>query len=178
AMVALAGVVLGLSLFAVAKADSGTQVSICISHSGGVYVIGSGYSKQNCNNNEQLLTLNIQGPQGPVGPQGPAGTPACEGNCQKFLSTDKAVYAVGDPIHLFCQVPDDIFWVYDVTNGIDGDGVNLGSYPCSDPLDLNVQNGHLYTGIELNRFAACSDVYVEDCPASGVTRGRVDFSVQ
>ena len=72
----LVSMVTGLGVWVSAQA-TGAEISMCVKQSGVSYVIGTGFDKQSCKDNEQLLTFNIQGPQGiqgPIGPQGPEGS--------------------------------------------------------------------------------------------------------
>jgi hypothetical protein len=52
---------------------TGTTIEMCVKDSGASYIIGQGFDKQSCKNNEQLLSFNMQGPTGPQGPMGPEG---------------------------------------------------------------------------------------------------------
>lgn len=57
---------------------NGNEISVCVKKNGLVYVIGEGFKRQDCKNNDTLLTFNVQGlpgPQGEVGLQGPQGEP-------------------------------------------------------------------------------------------------------
>jgi|GEM_PF-2064743 len=61
--------------YAVSKAyaeDSDT-LTLCVKNSGVVFVVGEGFKKTECKNNDKLITLNLSGSQGPQGPQGDQG---------------------------------------------------------------------------------------------------------
>src|SRR3989338_11429677 len=78
-IVGLAVVGLTVGLWSYSRASEGNTISICVKKSGLVYVIGTGFRREDCKKNESLLTWNTQGIQGPkgdtgiAGPQGPQG---------------------------------------------------------------------------------------------------------
>ena len=81
-------IALMIGLWSYSQAASEGTISICVGKNGLVYILGTGFRRENCRNNESLLTWNAQGVQGPKGdkgdkgdtgqqgPQGPAGNNA------------------------------------------------------------------------------------------------------
>src|SRR3989344_5460312 len=70
-----------LAWWGLAKAE-GEMITVCVKRSGAVYVIGEGFRRADCRNNDQLLSWNVggtPGPQGPAGEQGPAGNDGAPG---------------------------------------------------------------------------------------------------
>lgn len=99
-VIAVAAIVMGLSVWTFSHA-AGTEVSMCVKQSGVSYIIGTGFAKQSCNSNEQLLTFNVQGPEGPQGIQGPIGPQGPEGGSVKvYDSTDRVIGYVVDTTSL------------------------------------------------------------------------------
>jgi len=62
-----AAIFLGLRLYTQAQ---GAAITVCAKHDGLMHVIGGGFKRTACNQNETLLSWNIQGPPGPQGPAG------------------------------------------------------------------------------------------------------------
>lgn len=57
-----------------------TSLTFCLKNNGAVYVVGQGFKKADCKNNDRLVSLDLSGigssgvgASGPPGPQGPAG---------------------------------------------------------------------------------------------------------
>ena len=68
----------------------GTTISVCVRHSGAVYVIGAGFRREDCRDSDQLLTWNVQGPAGPQGPAGATGPTGPQGPVGPAGSTGPA----------------------------------------------------------------------------------------
>ena len=67
---------------------SDPMITACVKNDGILYVVGEGFKRADCKNNDQLLSWNIGGPRGPqgvpgiagpVGAQGPQGVPGVSG---------------------------------------------------------------------------------------------------
>ena len=71
-LVSAAVIITLLGSFAWVRAE-GTTITACVKSTGVVYIIGSGFHREDCGSRDQLLTWSIQGPQGPVGATGPVG---------------------------------------------------------------------------------------------------------
>lgn len=65
-----AAIFLGLRLYSRAE---GEIITVCVKKDGLMHVIGAGFKRTQCNQNETLLSWNMQGPAGPKGDPGPAG---------------------------------------------------------------------------------------------------------
>lgn len=89
-VLAIAAIAMSLSIWTFSRA-AGTEISMCVKQSGASYVIGTGFAKQACNSNEQLLSFNITGPQGPQGIQGPIGPQGPEGGSVKVYDANDQV---------------------------------------------------------------------------------------
>lgn len=72
AIMVLAVLATNLASWTSARADSQT-VSVCVKQSGLLYIIGAGFHRADCSQNDQLLSWNVGGIPGPQGPQGVAG---------------------------------------------------------------------------------------------------------
>lgn len=81
---------MAFSFWTLAKAD-GTTISMCVRHTGDSYIIGTGFDKQACKNNEQLVSFNVTGPQGPQGIQGPIGPRGPEGGSVKLYDNNNDI---------------------------------------------------------------------------------------
>jgi len=57
----------------------GDTISVCVKKSGLVYVIGDGFRRDDCKNNDKLLTWGIQGPKGDKGDKGDIGPTGLQG---------------------------------------------------------------------------------------------------
>ncbi len=60
------------------------SLTFCVKNSGTIYVVGQGFKKADCKNNDKLLDWNFgttgpQGPKGDTGPQGPSGNDGTNG---------------------------------------------------------------------------------------------------
>lgn len=66
-----AAVFLGLWMYSRAQ---GSVITVCAKHDGLMHVIGGGFKRTQCLQNETLLSWNTEGPPGPPGPQGPSGS--------------------------------------------------------------------------------------------------------
>ncbi len=71
-------IVVSLGVWAYAEA-AGNELSVCVKRSGAMFVVGGGFRQSDCNGNDQLLTLNIQGPKGDKGDKGDTGTQGIQG---------------------------------------------------------------------------------------------------
>ncbi len=89
-VLAIVTAVLSLSAWSFSHA-AGTEISMCVKQSGVSYIIGTGFAKQACSSNEQLVTFNIEGPQGPQGIQGPIGPQGPEGSGAKLYDANDQV---------------------------------------------------------------------------------------
>ena len=76
--VAVFGLVLFLGLWSYSQAKN-SEIVLCVKHNGLVYVVGEGFKKTDCKNNDSLLSLGT-GPQGIQGIPGPQGIPGVAGN--------------------------------------------------------------------------------------------------
>src|SRR3989344_6196884 len=61
------GLTIGLWTYSQAIGDT---INVCVKKSGLIYVIGDGFRRSDCKNNDTLLSWNTQGPKGDPGPQG------------------------------------------------------------------------------------------------------------
>lgn len=52
---------------------AGDVITVCVKKDGLVHVIGEGFKRADCKNNESLLSWNVEGPQGPKGDKGDQG---------------------------------------------------------------------------------------------------------
>lgn len=55
------------------RANEGDIITVCIKKDGLMHIIGEGFKRADCKNNESLLSWNIQGLKGDKGDQGPKG---------------------------------------------------------------------------------------------------------
>ena len=90
-VVFVAGVVaFSLVSLTLAQAASST-ITVCVKKEGTMYMVGDGFKRTECKDNDQLFGWNVTGPQGPqglpgvpgaigpVGPQGPMGLTGADG---------------------------------------------------------------------------------------------------
>ncbi len=84
--------VLGVAVFSLvswnlAQATGGT-ITVCVKNEGAMYMIGDGFKRAHCKDNDQLISWGVVGPQGiqgvpgaigPTGPQGPIGLTGTDG---------------------------------------------------------------------------------------------------
>lgn len=124
---------------------TGDEITVCVNKSGVVHMVGEGFRRADCKNNETLVTWNVQGPkgdkgdqgeQGPVGPQGPQGEPGepaqhGAGNIA-FISGDKLLKTDGTVWWLRFEngVPS-----YTRIDGVNQTGVHNVPVPVSDIVD-------------------------------------------
>lgn len=71
----LAGAVISAAgLFAYrAYSQVGGDITVCVKKSGAMFMIGEGFKRADCKDNEQLVSWNMQGPTGPKGDKGEPG---------------------------------------------------------------------------------------------------------
>lgn len=66
-----------LTVEKVKAASENQTLTLCVKHSGVAFVVGKGYQKSDCRQNERLISINLSsgavGQQGPVGDKGPTG---------------------------------------------------------------------------------------------------------
>lgn len=86
----LISAVVSLGVWASVQA-TGAEISMCVKQSGVSYIIGTGFAKQSCSANEQLLTFNVEGPQGIQGPAGSVGPQGPEGGSVKVYDANNVV---------------------------------------------------------------------------------------
>lgn len=73
-------VVLVAGLFSWTLASTnGPMITACVKNDGILYVVGEGFKRADCKNNDQLLSWNIGGPRGPQGVPGVAGPQGLQG---------------------------------------------------------------------------------------------------
>lgn len=80
-LIMVVGLSSALASWTVARAES-SAVTVCVKKNGMLYVVGEGFRRADCKNNDQLLDWNVggtPGPQGPQGPMGPQGEPGLQG---------------------------------------------------------------------------------------------------
>ena len=72
-------VALMIGLWSYSQAASEGTISICVGKNGLVYILGTGFRREDCRKNESLLTWNAQGVQGPKGDKGETGATGSQG---------------------------------------------------------------------------------------------------
>ena len=130
---------------------TGDEITVCVNKSGVVHMVGEGFKRADCKNNETLITWNIQGPkgekgdkgdqgeQGPVGPQGPAGPQGEPGEPAQHGAGNIAF--IDHSNHLLKT--DGSVWVLTYNNGVpfyyqitgNGDGIGNVPIPVNDIVD-------------------------------------------
>ncbi len=87
--------VLGVAVFSLISwtlaQAAGETITVCVKKGGTMYMVGEGFKRADCKDNDQLLSWNVTGPQGiqglqgvpgaigPAGPQGPTGITGASG---------------------------------------------------------------------------------------------------
>ncbi len=105
-------------------------------------------------------------------------------NCQRFLSTDKAVYVPNENVVVSCSTANNRFTVFDMTPGVDGNadlGGYIGDFQCShysSALSSSGTSGHSYVVVEGSQDQSCFGSPYESCAGAAFVTAEVDFSVQ
>lgn len=130
---------------------TGDEITVCVNKSGVIHMVGEGFKRADCKNNETLITWNIQGPkgekgdkgdqgeQGPIGPQGSAGQQGEPGESAQHGAGNIA-FIKGDNL---LKTDGTVWWLrfengvpsYTQRNEGDGDVVRNVPVPVSDIVD-------------------------------------------
>ena len=132
----------------------GEMITVCVKSNGAVYVIGEGFRRANCKNNDQLLSWNVGGVPGPQGAQGEQGVPGPQGP-QGEAGETGATGAQGVEGPIGSQGPageaiarDRIYEVTILQSVAPGDAA-LVRASCHDANDILMNGGYSTTGSEL-----------------------------